>query len=547
MRKIRILVNTEASYLPTGYGVYGRELLSRLHATGKYEIAELASFADPDDSRNRQVPWKFYPVKPNKNDPKAVEQFNSNQSNAFGQWMFEAACLDFKADVLISWRDAWMSKFEFTSPFRRFYKHITMPTVDAEPQKDAWLDLYQTADGVFAYSDWGCDQLKKQASDKINVLGSASPAAEYDLFFPPPSKSEYKRSMNISPDIFIVGTVMRNQKRKLYPDLLVAFDKFLKAAPPELAQKTFLYIHTCWPDIGWDIPTLIKELNLQSKVITTYMCLKCGLVFPSQFQYAVTDCPRCKDMTARMPMSHQGVSRESLAAIMKLFDVYVQYASLEGFGMPMVEAAACGLPVFATDYSAMCDVVRKVGGYPIKVKHLYREVETHRFHGIPDEDDFINKLTSLLLKPQEIRNVQSRQIATLTRKNYDWDATASKWMKAIDSFNYPDHKQTWLSPPRFHNPNLNVPQGLSNTDFVQWCIMNVAGQPELLNTYYESSITRDLNWGARVSNVNGAGFDDMTLLGMMPRMEEFNREKVVRLCLDICNDRNNWEKRRCGH
>ena len=48
-----------------------------------------------------------------------------------------------------------------------------------------------------------------------------------------------------------------------------------------------------------------------------------------------------------------GVDTKTLASIYNLFDVYIQPANSEGFGLPIVEAAACGVPVMATDYSVL--------------------------------------------------------------------------------------------------------------------------------------------------------------------------------------------------
>ena len=44
MRKKRILFCSEATFLNTGYATYTREILKYLHGTGKYEIAEMASY-----------------------------------------------------------------------------------------------------------------------------------------------------------------------------------------------------------------------------------------------------------------------------------------------------------------------------------------------------------------------------------------------------------------------------------------------------------------------------------------------------------------------
>ena len=79
-----------------------------------------------------------------------------------------------------------------------------------------------------------------------------------------------------------------------------------------------------------------------------------------------------------------GASYEDLSNIINLFDLYVQYANCEGFGLPQVEAAACGIPVVSTDYSAMESVIRKLEGFPVKPKDLYKELETGCLRAVQD-------------------------------------------------------------------------------------------------------------------------------------------------------------------
>ena len=62
MRKKRIIFCTEATFLNTGYSTYTREILNYLHSTNKYELAELAAYAQDNDPRAAGIPWKFYGV-----------------------------------------------------------------------------------------------------------------------------------------------------------------------------------------------------------------------------------------------------------------------------------------------------------------------------------------------------------------------------------------------------------------------------------------------------------------------------------------------------
>jgi len=137
--KKRILYCGEFTQLPTGYGVYGHELLKRLHATGKYEIAEFATYGTEMDERQFNLPWKYYPNEPGNKNSSEYQEYKKHQINQFGCWRFESVCLDFKPDVVFSLRDPWMDEYIQTSPFRKFYRRVWMPTVDAEPQTPQWI------------------------------------------------------------------------------------------------------------------------------------------------------------------------------------------------------------------------------------------------------------------------------------------------------------------------------------------------------------------------------------------------------------------------
>jgi len=85
MRKKRILMVNEANYLSTGYAKIGINLLSHLHNTGKYEIAELGCYGKVGDPRSLGCPWKFYPNMPDENNPDEIALYTSNINvNQFG-------------------------------------------------------------------------------------------------------------------------------------------------------------------------------------------------------------------------------------------------------------------------------------------------------------------------------------------------------------------------------------------------------------------------------------------------------------------------------
>lgn len=543
MRKRRVLWSNEASYLSTGYSTYGLEVLKRLHATGKYELAELASYGDAADPRGRGTPWRFYPNMPDRDNQQEVAAYESNPLNQFGAFKFEQVALDFRPDVVMDVRDWWMLEHQERSPFRPYFHHAIMPTVDAAPQDDQWMATFMGADAVFAYSDWGLDVLKGQSCGRVRTKCSAPPGADLEAMRPVPDRAAHKRSMGVDPDALVVGTVMRNQRRKLYPDLVEAFALFLREGPPDLTRRTYLYMHTSWPDMGWDIPRLVTEAGVGHRCLFTYACRSCGAVYPSHFADVRAACRKCGAHTAGFPNTHNGISRADLGRVMNLFDAYVQYANSEGFGMPQVEAAACGVPVMAVDYSAMSDVVRKVGGVPIPVQRLCRESETHCWRALPDNAAFASLLTGLLSKPEPVRRRMGYEARKAVEERYTYDRTAKVWEDHLDSVDVSDR---WLAPPRIHTPAERAPQGLSDEDFVRWGMVHVAGRPELVNSYTAVRMARDLNWESSLPSMGGLYFNEASTLGVQVKYRPFHREDALHELRALGEQKNFWERRRAG-
>lgn len=544
--KLRILAVTEATYLNTGYAVYFKELLTKLKSNPNYEIAEFACYAEPGDARIYNVPWTLYCNLPNKNNPEEVQNYNPDQFplNPFGQWKFESVCLEFKPHIVISIRDYWMDSYIDSSPFRRLFKWVWMPTVDAFPQHEQWVEMYSRVDAVLTYNDWSGYVLQHQSNGKIKWMGSAPPIANSE--YKPYDKKELKKQLGFSDNTKIIGTVMRNQRRKLYPDLFDSFRKYLDLSKD---NDTYLYCHTSYPDGGWDFPYYIKYYNICNKTLFTYVCDSnppangCGNVFPSFFNDAVTFCTRCGNPTAVMSNVHIGASPTELAKIYNMFDLYVQYANSEGFGVPLAEAAACAVPIMAIDYSAMSDVLRKLKGIALKPIALSPEIETGCMRAIPNNEDTAKKFLKFFKLTEQQRYNIGRNTYELSKKVYSIDNTVEHWEKC---FKFVQPKDLWNSPPRIHHAEENIPNNLNNKDLMQWLIINVLGEPERLNSYMELRMTKDLNFGVVTGNINGTYFNDGSQVSSKSRLQKFDVNTAYQYMRELCEKRNFWEKRRCG-
>lgn len=546
MRKKRILFCSEATFLNTGYATYTREILNYLHSTGKYELAEMASYGERNDPRATNIPWKFFGVIPDRQcSQEEISAYAQHPTSQFGELLFEHVCLSFQPDIVCDIRDFWMMDFQERSPFRPFFKWCIMPTVDAAPQARQWIATYQSADACLTYSEWAGEVLKDQSGGKINYIGISPPSA-HSAYQPVENKVELKKSMGLSDDCFIIGTVMRNQRRKLYPDLFAAFKIFLSKV--ENPEKYFLYCHTSYPDLGWDIPELLHQHQLASKVLFTYICGDTNRPFVSLFNSAIAQSPFTGKYSATLSNVKHGASYEDLAKIMNTFDLYVQYANCEGFGLPQVEAAACGVPVMATDYSAMESVVRNLDGIPVKPKALYKELETGCFRAVPDNDLAAKLMIDFFSLSQKERDDWGKRTREAFEHHYRWDKSGKAWENYFDSVEILPEELTWKSPLRIRTPQpkpKDLPPNAQRSKLAQWLIAHVLCEPEKLNSYMEARLVRDLLYqqststtGGMYMNESSAAFD-----GKLARTP-FNFDIAYDNMEALCKRRNAWEQKR---
>lgn len=464
--KPKILVCSESSKIASGFGVYNKQLLTGLYKTGKYDVAEFAAYGLIGDKQQYNIPWKYYPNAVLSNDHR-FQEYNSHTVNQFGKWRFDKVIADFRPHIVIDVRDYWMSSFVMQSPFRRLFHWILMPTIDSYPQQEKWLDTYINADAIFTYSDWGRDILNKQTGNSINFIDTVSPSADEQYFKPNTDIDKTKNMLGLSQDTTIIGTVMRNQKRKLYPELILAFEKLLYKLKEQNSEKyktTILYLHTSYPDQGWDIPNLIKNSNVGHKIYLTYKCKNCETVFASNFNGVTQTCRSCKQKSAIIPNVSNPIGTDILGKIMSCFDAYVQYSICEGFGMPQIEAAQCGVPVVTVNYSAMSDIINKANAIPVDIGCYFKELETSAIRVYPDENSLIDSIINIINIPTLVRKSKYFANIDIVKENYSWSNTLDKWIKYIDTIDIHRYESLWESP-KYIIPNIDK-QNLPKTSSI---------------------------------------------------------------------------------
>lgn len=123
----------------------------------------------------------------------------------------------------------------------------------------------------------------------------------------------------------------------------------------------------------------------------------------------------------------QPCSMEALRTLYQSADCFVLPTRAEGWGLPILEAMACGVPAIVTHYSAPVDYLNEDNGYPLQVARM---VEAHDndfdiHSGMWAEPDVahLRYLMRNAYQNEEERLEKGRQ-ARLTAEKFTWNRSA---------------------------------------------------------------------------------------------------------------------------
>jgi len=178
---------------------------------------------------------------------------------------------------------------------------------------------------------------QKQVKDYYNIDVAYIPhGTEPDRFYKLPDKKikEIRQKWGLL-DKYVIGVVARNQPRKMLDRTLKAFKLVAEKVPNAVL---LLHLDPVDPAAPWPILNIIKRYNLENRVKFT------GMSALRAFDW------------------------EKMNEIYNLMDVFFLSTSGEGFGIPIIEAMSCEIPVVATSYTTTPELVEKHNaGYGIKL------------------------------------------------------------------------------------------------------------------------------------------------------------------------------------
>lgn len=318
--KIKVYYHGDSPTAHTGFGRVAREVLLRLHNTGKYQlfIHGINYYGDPHDLEGVLKVW---PVSPH---------------DMQGRQRFPSFLKSFNPDVLFTINDYdalnWMPNdvLRVSNELNKDIKWCWYFPVDGEPFRQRYIDMMnRTVKYPVTYTKWAQDVVKK--TDSSFDIPYVYHGVDRNLFSPlsKEAKLEARRKLNIDEDAFVVLSMGVNQLRKQFNMVIEAFKHFRKGKE----DKAILYLHTQQvTNYGWDLPSIIIDEGLQDCVYFTH-----GLMGPT------------------------GIPHHQMNYIYNIADVAIFPHVGEGFGLHQIEAMAAGLPVISHGVSATPEVLKDAG------------------------------------------------------------------------------------------------------------------------------------------------------------------------------------------
>ncbi len=119
-----------------------------------------------------------------------------------------------------------------------------------------------------------------------------------------------------------------------------------------------------------------------------------------------------------------------LGAIYRGADAFVLPTRGEGWGMPILEAMACGLPAIATAWSGQTEFLHEGVGYPLAIRGLVAaDAKCPYYEGFrwadPDPDDLVAKLRHVFTHREEAR-AKGAAAAQEAAGKWTWAHTAAR-------------------------------------------------------------------------------------------------------------------------
>lgn len=398
-KSLRLLYTSNAFWAASGYGVQGRSLLPRLAELpefgGRENIAQFAWYG-LQGGMHQVDGFRVYP---SLNDP-------------YGNDVIGAHTRDFGANLVVSLIDIWVLH---DTP-QKIAPALFCPwlPIDHTPVPQRVIDSLAGAHLPLTYAKWGHQMLTEAGVENVYIPHGIEPGV-YHVVREREHVATFKRQLTGLEHCHLSVMVAANKgfpDRKWFQGQLRAWATFAKDKP-----DARLYLHTEPTPMygGLDLAGFVNVLGLKWREMGGRGDADAQVIFPDRYRNAM------------------GYPPEYLSMVYNAADVLLAASMSEGFGIPLIEAQACGCPVVTTNFSAMPELVR--WGYAVEVQDLML-TPMQAWQAWPSVTDMINKLQRLyeawVMVGEDWPIAKRLEVSKLITDEYNWDTIVrDQWAPLI--------------------------------------------------------------------------------------------------------------------
>jgi glycosyltransferase involved in cell wall biosynthesis len=353
----KLLWHSNAPWSPTGYGQQTALFLP--HLKEHYDCAVSAFYG----LEGNILPWNGIPVLPGIAQTHGDLAIVPHADKFFG---------DPQDGTVFTLMDVWVLD---PSVWGRLNTMCWVP-VDHEPVPHRVASFFVDSGAVpVAMSRFGERELRSYGLDPLYV-----PHAVDTEVYQPIDKAQAREASGFPEDAFIVGMVAANKgnpSRKCFAEAFQAFKAFHDQHP-----EARLYLHCEVSGLfdGVNLPDLLENVGVPLSAV----------MFVDQYR------------AVHYPYDH-----ETMAHIYSSMDVLLLASAGEGFGIPVIEAQACGTPVIVSDFSAQPELVG--AGWVVSGRKTYTAIKAWQF--LPDVEDIVDALRRAYSMDRDLCAKRGREFA----------------------------------------------------------------------------------------------------------------------------------------
>jgi len=306
---MRLTWLSNSPWTPYGYGVQTGLFGTRLAKEG-YPVGVISNYGH----QGTPINWENLQVFGNSFHPYCMDIMHSHSKT-------------FNADAMVSLMDLQVFEPEGLQGTKWIawfpVDHITIPPVIMEKVKRADFRITMS-------------KHINSEMDKTDLPYYYVPCGVDTKIYKPLDRDESRAAMKLPADKFIVGMVAANKgspSRKAFHQNIMAF-----AALQKKHKDCVLYLHTLdglrHPD-GLNLPEFCAAIGLKFGYAFSDSAQDADVIFADQYGLSL------------------GYDGTMMAQLYNAMDVHLLVTCGEGFGIPLIEAQACGTPVITGSWTSM--------------------------------------------------------------------------------------------------------------------------------------------------------------------------------------------------